>query len=272
MCHRSRSEISKATSDYIRWGETECRTTIRGTRGGGKICNKALTCQAREKTTERFFGWYDLGGSKHTPIMAVYQSQYKTRFFYCPEDFVAYPAIITYLPKKNFTEIELKAVLAFMNCSLSQLHVEIEGRATALGLIALEVTQAEDMPIPNVRVLPRDQSEKLASTFEALETATRNIGGACTLNNIKTLKPQFEQIDSIVAEIFNFSNDLTRRARELVTLLMERRLARTKTANLEIIRSEERSSELVAPSKKTRVKRKQADETESTKLDRWSNS
>jgi type I restriction-modification system DNA methylase subunit len=271
MCHKSRNDLSEAASDHVRWGETECRTTIRRTRGGGKICNKALTCQAREKTTERFFGWYDLGGSKYTPIMAVYQSQYRTRFFYCKEDFVAYPAIVTYLPKENLSELELKAILAFLNSSLSQLHVEIEGRATALGLIALEVTQAEEIPIPDVKKLPKEQLEKLAETFDALEGVTRSIGGANTLNCVKALEPQFERIDSTVAEIFGFPDDLIKRARDLVTLLMERRLARTKLATPELLKSEERALEMIAPSKKTRVARKESKNIGSAKLDRWSN-
>ena len=271
MCHKSRTDLSKASLDHIHWGETECRTTIRKSRGGGKIVTEALTCKERENTKERFFGWYDLGGSKYTPIMASYQSQYRTRFFYCKENYVAYPAVVTYLPKENLNELQLKAILAFMNSSISALHVEIEGRSTALGLIALETTQAEDIPIPDVRALSNDQIEKLAKTFDDLENASRKIGGANTLSNIKALEPQFELIDSAIVEIFNFPEDLIKRARVLVTLLMERRLARIKLATPELLKSEERVLEMSPPSKKTRVRSKQSQNEPAIRLDKWSN-
>jgi len=77
MCHEPREKLPKNVLDYIRWGEIECRTIIRGTRGGGKICSQALACQAREKKKDLFYGWYDLGGVEKAPIMAIYQSQYK---------------------------------------------------------------------------------------------------------------------------------------------------------------------------------------------------
>ena len=214
MCHKSRTDLSKAALDHINWGETECLTTIRKSRGGGKLVTEALTCKERENTKERFFGWYDLGGFKYTPIMASYQSQYRTRFFYCKENYVAYPAVVTYLPKTNLSELQLKAILAFMNSSISALHVEIEGRSTALGLIALETTQAEDMPIPDVRELSNEEMAQLAETFDALESAARKLGGANTLSNIKFLTPQFELIDALIVKIFNFPNDLMKRARE----------------------------------------------------------
>jgi hypothetical protein len=269
LCHKSRSELSEAAKDYVNWGETECKTTIRRTRGGGKICNKALTCQAREKTPERFFGWYDLGGSKYTPIMAVYQSQYRTRFFYCKDDFVAYPAIVTYLPKENLNETELKAVLAFLNSSVSTLYIEVEGRATALGLIALEVTQAGKIPIPNVKKMPQEQLVKLAEAFDKLEIACRRIGNSNTLGSIKRLAPEFEYIDSTIGSIFGFSEDLLKKSRELVTLLMERRIARIGLATPELLKSEEKTLEMIPPKKK-RVPAKAQTTANLIKLDKWS--
>ncbi len=158
-----------------------------------------------------------------------------------------------------------------MNSSISALHVEIEGRSTALGLIALETTQAEDIPIPDVRALSNDQIEKLAKTFDTLENASRKIGGANTLSNIKAFEPQFELIDSAIGEIFNFPEDLIKRARVRVTLLMERRLARIKLATPELLKSEERVLEMSPPSKKTRVRSKQSQNEPAIRLDKWSN-
>lgn len=108
ICHKPKNELSLSVLQHIKWGETECRTAIRRTRGGGKICSQAMTCQAREKAKNRFFGWYDLGGFKSTPIIAIYQSQYRTRFILCNGDFVAYPAIVTFYPKMNLSKLEKK--------------------------------------------------------------------------------------------------------------------------------------------------------------------
>mgnify|MGYP001772752797 FL=1 len=104
ICHKPREKLPKNVLDYIKWGETECRTMIRGTRGGGKICSQALACQAREKKKDLFYGWYDLGGVVEAPIMAIYQSQYKTRFMLVEYPVVTYHAIITFIPKTELTK------------------------------------------------------------------------------------------------------------------------------------------------------------------------
>lgn len=186
------------------------------------------------------------------------------------DNFVAYPAIVTYLPKENLNETELKAILAFLNSSISTLYVENEGRATALGLIALEVTQAEEIPIPNVKKMTEEQLQKLAEAFDKLEVASRKIGASNTLGSIKSLAPEFEYIDSIIASIFGLPEELLKRARELVTLLMERRLARIKLATPELLKSEEKALDMVPPSKKKRIPRKALNIASLTKLDKWS--
>jgi hypothetical protein len=177
--------------------------------------------------------------------------------------------MVTFLPKGNLSEMELKAILAFLNSSFSQLYVETEGRATALGLIALEITQAEQIPIPDVKRMPQSNLRRLAEVFDVLEAAARRVGGAQTLRNIRELDPQFRQIDSTIAQIFGLSDDFVNRTRELVSLLTERRLARTGEATPEILKSEGGTLEIKAPSRKTRVKRGKSDE-QATRLDRWS--
>ena len=35
VCHERRDTLPQQVQEYIKWGEMECRTRIRGTRGGG---------------------------------------------------------------------------------------------------------------------------------------------------------------------------------------------------------------------------------------------
>jgi len=269
MCHKAKNEVPKSVAHYIKWGETECLTGIRGTRGGGKVCSKAYTCQEREKTKKRFFGWYDLGGFKHTPIMAVYQSQYRPRFFWCKESLVTYHAMVTFLPREDLKEEELKATLAYLNSSFCHLYVEAQGRATALGLIAFEVAQAERMPIPDIKALSKSDIQELANLFDKLEQEARKIGGAHTLSKLAHLEPLFEEIDDKVTEIFNLPDNLGKQAREIASRLMKRRLIRIEQATSQILRGEEQELEMRPPTRKTRLKRDENDTSMS--LDQWTN-
>lgn len=200
--------------------------------------------------------------------MAVYQSQYRPRFFWCKDNLVTYHAVVTFLPRENLTEVELKATLAFFNSSFSHLYVEAEGRATALGLIALEIAQAERMPTLNIKKLSKPQRQKLADAFDALETETRKLGGAHKKQNLEKLAPQFEQIDTIVAEILNLPTDIAELARKLATQMMDRRLTRIKAALPEMVRGEEETLEMEPPSRKARRAKKE-DDSSTANLDQW---
>ncbi|MGC8954408.1 MAG: HsdM family class I SAM-dependent methyltransferase, partial [Desulfurococcus sp.] len=76
VLHERRDSLPEPLLRYIAWGESECRTMIRGTRGGGRICSEAEACRAREEEASEarregrqpwFYGWYDLGGYIPTP-------------------------------------------------------------------------------------------------------------------------------------------------------------------------------------------------------------
>lgn len=240
MCHASREKLPKNVSDYIKWGETECRTTIRETRGGGKICNQALACQAREKKKEKFFGWYDLGGVEKAPIMAIYQSQYKTRFILTKYPVVTYPAIITFIRKTEITENELKAILAYLNSSFPQLYIESHARITGMGVAALEVKHADEMPILDITKLRQNDLESLASLFDELEAEARKIGGADTSKNIEKLwDTTIEKIDIEITRILKLPKELAKSAKIMAKTMMKRRLQRAKEATPEAIKGEE---------------------------------
>ena len=199
--------------------------------------------------------------------MAVYQSQYRPRFFWCKENLVTYHAMVTFLPREDLKEEELKATLAYLNSSFCHLYVEAEGRATALGLIAFEVSQAERMPIPDIKALSKIDVQELANLFDKLEQEARKIGGAHTLSKLGHLEPLFEEIDDKVTEIFNLPENLGKQAREIASRLMKRRLIRIEQATPEILRGEEQELEMRLPSRKTRLKRDENDTSMS--LDQW---
>jgi len=240
MCHEPREKLPKNVLEYIRWGETECHTTIRGTRGGGKTCNQALSCQEREKRKQYFYGWYDLGGFMSTPIIAVRNAQYKIRFFYNIINAASYDNTICFIPKAEFSQKEICGLLSFLNSSFVQLYVESTGVISGGGIIQLNVKHAEQIPILDVRKLDEKDINVLASLFDELEAEARRLGGADTAENIERLwDTVIEKIDVEVARILGLPEDLARAAKIMAKTMMRRRLQRTKEAAPEAIKGEE---------------------------------
>ncbi|MEM3104281.1 MAG: N-6 DNA methylase [Candidatus Bathyarchaeia archaeon] len=247
ICHKKKNELPKNVREYVNWGETECRTQIRGTRGGGKICSEALACQEREKLARQpkgerlFYGWYDLGGVEKAPIMAVYQSRYKTRFILCQYPVATYHAIITCIPKMKFSELQLKALLAYLNSSFVQLYIESTGRTTgAVGPIGLEVKHAQEIPVIDVNSLNKNDLESLSNLFEKLERKARELGGADKRENVEKLwNSVIAEIDEEVARILQLPKKLARDSKILAKTMMERRLSRAEEAAPEAIGGEE---------------------------------
>ena len=240
MCHEPKVKLPKNVLEYIRWGETECRTIIRGTRGGGKICSQAVACQAREERKDLFYGWYDLGGVEKSPIMAIYQSQYKTRFILQDFPVVTYHAIITFTPKVKLTKSQLKALLAYLNSSFTQLYIESRARITGMGVAALEVKHAEEIPVLDVRKLNEKDVDVLASLFDELEAEARRLGGADTAKNIEKLwDTVIDKIDVEITRILELPRELAKTAKIMAKAMMKRRLQRAEEAVPEAIKGEE---------------------------------
>jgi len=262
MCHKPREKLPKNVLNYIKWGETECRTTIRGTRGGGKICSQALACQAREKRKEIFYGWYDLGGVEKAPIMAIRYARYKHRFFRSDLNIVTYDNIMTFIPKKpkkpkKFNEIQLKALLAFLNSSFTQLFIESTGRvAGGVGPIALEAKQLQGMPLLDVDYCDEQNLKVLASLFDELEAEARKLGGAHTMENTEKLwDTVIEKIDMEITRILKLPKELAKTAKTLAKTMMKRRLQRAQEATPQAIKGEE-EPRLKPPKKPEKPKEK----------------
>jgi len=260
ICHKPRDKLPSEVIEYVRWGESdECRTKIRGTRGGGRICSEAEACRAREEREARrwFYGWYDLGGYVPTSLMAIYQARYHPQFFLVKTPLATYHAIITFIPEVRvkvsnwvfdpgeykgivrevdsnveLDEVEVKALLTYLNSTFNWLWLEQNARYIAKGPLGLEVNIAERMPIPNVKAIDRGRVEELAKLFDELEVEARKLMGLkpVTINPpgdeeserkeeeeeegygklwmFKELRPIFREIDSKIAEILGINVDV----------------------------------------------------------------
>ncbi len=234
VCHRRMDDLPEEVRKYIEWGERECRTMIRGTRGGGRICSEADACRARAEQKSIFMGWYDLGGYLPAPIMAIRQAFYHPQFFLCTKPVVTYDAIITFIPKvrietgfmkvnpedyrqyipetkPNITldEEEIKALLAYLNSTFNWLWIEQMGRRTGGGIIALEVNIARRMPILNVKAINRGDVKALARLFDDLETSARELAKEKEkMELFGSLKQKLQSIDRKIAEILNIPIDV----------------------------------------------------------------
>ncbi|RLI45783.1 hypothetical protein DRO64_01980 [Candidatus Bathyarchaeota archaeon] len=240
--------------EYIKWGEEECKASER--RGRGQICSQTVASQQRERDRENFFGWYDLGGVENAPILAVYQSQYKTRFILNEINAVTYHAMIAFIPKKRLSKLKLKALLAYLNSSFTQLYIESVARITGMGVAALEVKHAKDMPILDVTKLDDKSLEELAELFDRLDSESRRIGGAHKRENIEYLWDTIiSKIDEKISEIVGVSPILGEAAKTLARSMMERRLSRAEEARPEALKgSERRLSPYKQRRRRTRVR------------------
>ena len=214
-----------------------------------------MACRAREEARRWFYGWYDLGGYVPTPIMAIYQAGHHPQFYLVKTPLATYHAIKTFIPRVRIRvgswvfdpgkyenvigdvkdveldEVEVKALLAYLNSTFNWLWLEQNGRRTGGGILALEVNIAERMPILNVKAVDRGRVQELARLFDELEAEARRLMGlkpvaddppgdeegegeeeeevgGPKLEMFRRLRPIFEKIDSKIAEVLDIDVDV----------------------------------------------------------------
>ncbi len=236
VCSKPLDKLPQVIQEYIGWGETECRTRIRRSRGGGRVCSEAEACKARARQPTIFKGWYDLGGYIPTPVMAIRQAFYHQQFFYAEFPLVTYDAIIAFIPKVRVSirewiydpsmysryltvredieldEIDVKALLAYLNSTFIWLWVEKTGRRTGGGIISLEVQQTRELPLLNVKMIGRNRIVRLAQLFDKLELKARQLIGSSVskLEMFKNLKQELQEIDREIAGILDIDIDVNK--------------------------------------------------------------
>lgn len=232
VCHVPRKKLPKEMADYVKWGETECMTRIRGTRKGGRLASETEAAKTRANEPKRFHGWYDLGGVIPAPIFAIRQAWYKTRFTWCRFPVTMYDALIALAPKKSVSldEAQTKALLAYLNSSFAQAYIETDGRKSPGGIIGFEVNIAREMPVLDVRKLNNKQLNSLAKLFDKLEHEARKIGGASRREEIEKLKPKIYEIDRAVASLLSIKDEDVKNVQAQVDLMVERRVSVAKKA------------------------------------------
>ena len=293
LCHKQRDELPESIRNYIKKGEgpdAQIRLRRRPGEDEGKPVSESSSSQTRSKHRDLFYGWYDLGGVVEAPIYATYGSQYWVRFVLAKYQCALDHRILALIPRQgvSFEEVELKALLAYLNSSFAQLQAEVMGRSTGGGMIELDVKPLSEFVILDVKSLPREDLEELARLFDELEAEARRLGGADAVENVfgselaKDLTGRedvqegiqglfntvIKKIDEKVAAILE-AEALIKRVRTLVVELARRRLAKAAEAKPGALKG---SEELLHRPKRKGSKRKgkkgRGDEAEpSTRLD-----
>jgi type I restriction-modification system DNA methylase subunit len=263
LCHKSRNELPESVKKYIRLGEgpnAQIRLRRRPGEAIGKPVSESLASQTRREHGDVFFDWYDLGGVVEAPIYVARGSQYWVRFVLAKYQCALDDRVLALIPRQGvrFDEVELKALLAYLNSSFAQLQAEVMGRSTGGGMIELDVKPLSDFLILDVKKLPREDVEKLAKLFDELEAESRRLGGADTAENVfgselaKDLAGRegieegvtglfntiIKEIDEKVAEILQIEA-LVEPIRVMVVELARRRLSRTAEARPSALKGSE---------------------------------
>jgi len=263
ISHKPKQKLPKNVKEYINWGEKTPLVKVRE-RAKSKTPRETIASTMREKSKE-FFGWYDLGEVRETPLFTSRRAQYRHRFVISTVDKCSLDdGFITLTPKQKFTKEELLAECVYLNSDFSNLFIEIYGRSTGGGVIELDDKSTGRLPILDCRGLTQKQIDELNMLFNELEGETRRIGGAETQEQLEKLHFIYEKINSKIAEILNLDKKFMEEVKQIRRILSERRIARTIVAKPESIKGEEQPK--IAPPKKS--KRKKIDELNKP-LTRW---
>jgi hypothetical protein len=133
--------------------------------------------------------------------------------------------ILALIPKEgvSFEEVELKALLAYLNSSFAQLQAEVMGRSTGGGMIELDVRPLNDFMILDVKRLPKEDLKGLAQLFDELEAEARRLGGANEAENVfgSELAKDLGGKEDIEGGIQGLFNTVIRKIDEKVASILE---------------------------------------------------
>jgi hypothetical protein len=268
LCRRPRNELPENVRRYIQLAEgpnAQIRLRRRPGEPEGRPVSESQASRTRAEHRNIFIDWYDVGGVVEAPIYVARGARYWMRFvlarFQCALD----DRILALIPRQGvqFDEVELKALLAYLNSSFTQLQAEAVGRvAGGVALLELDVRPLSSFLVLDVRRLPRGDVERLAQLFDKLESEARRLGDADSAENIygselareltgrTDVRPGIQglfntvirEIDYEIARILGLEH-LVEPIRALVLEMARRRLARAQEARREAIVGEEREVE-----------------------------
>ena len=250
LAHAPRSQLPENVRRYIEEGETAIFLRKKKGEEERRTVNMSQASQARERYPQYFYGWYDLGGVDPAPIYVARGVQYLVRFTLSRFPVALDDRILALFPRQDitFNEYELKAFLAFLNSSWTQVQVESGGRTTGGGMLEFDIKPVSELLVLDVKRLNQDYKVRLAELFNRLEAEARRLGGADSKENADILfNSVIKEIDYTVANILGVSEIVAEGVRTMVRLMMERRLARAKEAKREAIKGAEEEVVLKRP-------------------------
>jgi len=226
MSRRSRKQ-PRSVSEYIRHGDRSVR--LRRMKRSGEIAktvSHSLASSIRRKYPRYFRGWFDLGGIEPAPVFGIRGAQHRPRFVLADFPVGLDDRLIALIPKAALGEQQLKALVASLNSTFTQLQIEATCRTTGGGMVELDLRHAAGLLTPDITQLPSETVAALAKLFEELEGKTRRLGGADRKIQLDALAPVFDEIDARLAETIGLAKPGLRRVQELAGTLAQRRLRR----------------------------------------------
>ncbi|MCQ4448725.1 MAG: N-6 DNA methylase [Sulfolobales archaeon] len=270
LCRRPRNELPPQVLRYVRLGEgPDAEIRLRRRRGEpeGRPVNESQASQTRLRYRNIFIDWYDLGGVVEAPIYVARGTQYWIRFTLAKFQSALDDRVLALIPRQGvqFDEVELKALLAYLNSSFTQIQAEAKSRSTPGGMIELDIKPLSSFLVLDVKKLSRENVEKLAQLFDRLEAEARRLGGANAAESVfgselakelpsksnVNVKPGVEglfntvirEIDYEVARVLGLEN-LVEQVRAMVLEMARRRLSRASEAKPEAVKGTEEVLEL----------------------------
>jgi len=191
-----------------------------------KTVSQSLASSIRRRYPQYFEGWFDLGGIEPAPVFGIRGAQHRPRFVLADFPVGLDDRLIALIPKAALDEQQLKALVASLNSTFTQLQIESTCRTTGGGMVELDLRHAAALLTPDVTQLPSETVTALAKLFEELERKTRRLGGAGRKTQLDALAPVFGEIDARLAETISLAKPGLRRIQELAGTLAQRRLSR----------------------------------------------
>ncbi|MCQ4450395.1 MAG: N-6 DNA methylase [Sulfolobales archaeon] len=283
LCRKPRSELPESVRRYVQLGEgpnAQIRLRKRPGEPEGRPVSESQASQTRLSYRNVFIDWYDLGGVVEAPIYVTYGAQYWIRFVLAKFQSALDHRVLALITRQGvqFDEVELKALLAYLNSTFTQIQAEAMGRITGGGMIELDVKPLSSFLVLDVKKLPREDVEKFAQLFDRLEAEARRLGGADEVENVfgselakeltgsSNVKPGVEglfntvirEIDYEVARVLGLEN-LVEPVRAMVLEMARRRLSRAGEAKREAVKGTEESLEPREPKRRRGRRRSEAD-------------
>ena len=291
LAHKPRNQLPEPVRRYVELGERDSdQGGIALTKGKnrGRAVAKSAAARVRREYGQYFYDWYDLGGVIEAPIYVARYVRYWVRFALASLKCALDSDVLALIPREGtaLDEVELKALLAFLNSSFSQLQAEAKCRtAGGVALLGLDIAPLREFLIINVKKLPRGTVERLAQLFDRLEAEARRLGNANSAESVFGTELAKElvgrEVKQGVAGLFNTVikevdyevaralglEDLVEMVRTLVITMARRRLSRAGEAKLGALKGTEPA---VAPKPaRSRRSERHSSKPPTTRLDKW---